>query len=157
MKEEDQPALREVIREEKTPGTQPGQSNAFNWNLVGWFGASLGAALWMIATPFFLNWPTKGVFAGIVGTLLIWSYSSLAWGLRAKIPPFRGWVGLLASTVLANLGFLLFAHAHNLPLDEASDAIETNYGLYYGALLALFISLLVYFWFKENRSEPRKQ
>ncbi|MGJ8723895.1 MAG: hypothetical protein ACSHYB_05005 [Roseibacillus sp.] len=124
----------------------------FQWNLVGWFGASLGASLWMIATPFFLSWPASGVFAGIVGTLVIWSFSSIVWAFREKISAFKGIVGLLCFTVLSNLGFLLFAHTNKLPLDTAADAIETNYGLYYGALLALVVSLLILFWIKENRA-----
>lgn len=143
-----QKTLIDVIPEEA-----PKKVAKLQWNLVSWFGSSLGATIWMIATPFFLNWPANGVFAGVVGTLTVWSFASVAWALRARISPFRGFIGILFATVLANLSFILFAHANKLPLDTASEAIETNYGLYYSTLLMLFLSLLFFFWFRENKSE----
>lgn len=106
----------------------------------------------MITTPLFLSWPARGVFAGIVGTLLVWSFSSIAWGYRARISAFSGLSGLLCITVLSNLGFLLFAHVNKLPLESASESIQSNYIPYYTALLILFVSALYYFWAKENSS-----
>lgn len=128
------------------------QDGVLQWNLLAWFGASFGSSVWMMLTPFLLEWPAKGVFAGVVGTLLIWSYASLVWGLRSRISAFKGIVGLLCLTVLANLGFLLFAHANGLSLEESSQRIETDYRLYYGALLFLFLFLLILFWLKERRN-----
>ena len=128
-------------------------SKKFEWNLGGWYASSVGATLWMIATPFLLSWPTPGVVAGIVGTLAVWSFASLAWGFRAKISAFKAIIGLLGATIVANLGFLLFAHANNLPLDGAAKAIESNYGLYYGLLLTLVISAMILFWLIENRRD----
>ena len=127
----------------------------FQWNLGGWLGASLGASLWMLATPFFLSWPTSGVLAGIVGTLFILSFSAITWGFREKISAFKGIVALLCVTVLANLGFLLFANIKKLPLDTAADTIETNYGLYYGLLLTLVVGLMILFWLIESRASKR--
>ena len=128
------------------------KSRGFQWNLVGWFASSLGASAWMLITPFFLSWPVKGVFAGIVGTLLIRSFSAIAWGCRNRVSAFKSIVGLLSFTVLSNLGFLLFAHVNELPLKRASQVIETHYGLYYSSLLALFLSLLVLFWVREHQT-----
>ena len=113
----------------------PEKTQKLEWNLIGWYASSLGAACWMNITPFFLNWPTKGVWAGLVGTLAIWSFASLAWSFRAKISAFAGIIYLIGVTVLSNLGFLLFAHANKLPLAEASESIEVNYGFYYACLL----------------------
>ena len=126
----------------------------FQWNLVGWFSSSLGAALWLMLTPFFLSWPAKGVFAGIVATLLVWSFSAIAWAFREKFSAFQGIVGLLCTTVLASFGFLLFAHAHELPLNEGVSNLESNYGTYYATVLLAFLSLTLYFWIKEFKS-PR--
>lgn len=136
--------------ERKEPAPEETPRHRLKWNLVGWFGASVGATAWMIITPIFLTWPTSGVFAGLVGTLLIWSFSSVAWALRARISAFRGLVGLLCITVLANLSFLLFAHLSELPLTEEVEEVASNYGLYYIVLLVLFLSLLIFFWLREN-------
>ena len=106
----------------------------------------------MILTPYFLSWPLEGVVAGIIGTLLVWSYASIAWGIRRQLSVFRGLIGLLSFTVLSNLAFLLFAQANNLPLNEAAVAIETSYTAYYAALVVLFVSLVVFFWLKEKQS-----
>ena len=127
----------------------------FQWNLGGWFGSTLGSSVWMLVTPFFLNWPASGVVAGVVATLFIWSYSSLAWGFRARYSAFAGIIGLLCVTVVANLGFLIFAHIQTLPLDTGTDAIATNYGFYYGSLLILVISMIFLFWTIENRSRKK--
>lgn len=144
---------RESVADSTEQEINEHKPSALQWNLLGWYGSSFGATAWMMVTPFFLSWPTKGVFAGIVGTLVVWSFASIAWGLRARVSALKGIFGLLTVTVLANLGFLLFAHANELPLDSAANAIETNYVLYYLALLILVISLMLLFWLKEKRAE----
>lgn len=142
----------ETCSSQKSNGTDS-QPSKLQWNLIGWYGSSLGATVWMILTPYLLNWPVEGVVAGVVGTLIVWSYSAIAWGMRAQLSAFRGLIGLLSFTVLSNLAFLLFAHVNNLPLDEASNAIETNYSAYYTALFLLFVSLLTFFWLKEKQAQ----
>lgn len=139
------------IIEESSSANDSEKPKGFQWNLIGWFGASLGAVCWMMITPVFFNWPTSGVWSGIVGTLAIWSFASIAWAFREKISAFAGIISLIGVTVLSNLGFLLFAHINKLPLDETSNRVETNYVPYYGTLLILFVSLLYFFWMKENQ------
>ena len=134
------------------PSSEKKAAKSLQWNLGGWYIASVGAVLWMIATPFLLSWPTSGVVAGIVGTLVIWSFSSLTWGLRKKIPAFQAIIGLLVTTIISNAGFLLFAQVNKLPLDGAADAIEGDYGLYYGLLLTLIVFAMILFWLKEGRA-----
>lgn len=124
----------------------------FSWNLFGWFASSFGATIWMMSTPLLLKLPSEGVYAAIIGTLLTWSVASIAWAFREKINAFRGFLLLLSTTVITNLSFILFAHVRSLPLDEVSRTIETSYRSYYGALLVLFLALVFYFWFNDEKS-----